>query len=245
MKQIYTFNHLSQIQGLVHGFSTTSLGSMHGGKKGTDAIRPLSISLGIHSRNIVGMEQVHGNSISYVTESAQGKIMESTDGLWSDKTDMFLYGTFADCVPVLFYDTHLHFFGVTHSGWRGTYHEIVRHSVLDFIKHGSDPKDILVGIGPSIRSCCYAISSEIADLFQKKFADFGTDFIIRKNDQYFLDLQKIIYRQLESMGIISGNIEDMAICTRDNSDIFYSYRQQNERQNYKVFAGMIGSYEKN
>ncbi len=240
MDSIYTVKKLSNIPGLVHGFSTILLGNMASGGKGVSSIRSLAELVGISTEDSIGMEQIHGNSVYQAKNIDKGKIIDGVDSLWSNVPQTFLYGTFADCVPVLFYDTHLKMIGIVHSGWRGTYHEVVRHLLLDLIKHGSDPKDILVGIGPSIRICCYIVSHDVAQLFQKKFHEYGNDFLLKKNDQNFLSLQTIIYHQLVSMGIQRENIEDLEICTRDNADIFYSYRKQHVKKNHKVFAGIIG-----
>ena len=42
------------------------------------------------------------------------------DALVTDEAGIPMYTSYADCVPLLFYDPEHHVAGMAHSGWRGT-----------------------------------------------------------------------------------------------------------------------------
>ncbi|RCK10910.1 hypothetical protein DT075_23910 [Bacillus licheniformis] len=46
--------------------------------------------------------------------------LKATDGLYTDRPNLFLALCFADCVPVYFYDPVRSLVGIAHAGWKGT-----------------------------------------------------------------------------------------------------------------------------
>ena len=70
---------------------------------------------------------------------------------------------FADCVPLFFYDPVKKAIGASHSGWRGSVKRIGEKTVRRMEEEfGSNPKDILAVIGPSICKDCYEVSEDVA-----------------------------------------------------------------------------------
>ena len=78
-------------------------------------------------------------------------------------------------------------------------------------------KDIKIYLGPSIKSCCYEIKSDVAKYFDQKF-------IIKNNQKLFLDLESKINDDLFKMGVKHTNIFMSNICTYENKN-FCSYRR--------------------
>ncbi len=76
---------------------------------------------------------------------------------------------FADCVPILYHDPVQKAVGIVHAGWQGTLLEIGKVAVNELVReYGSDPKDLVVGIGPSICGNCYQIGEDVRQIFLKK-----------------------------------------------------------------------------
>ncbi len=237
-KDILQFTKLSKIPGLIHGFSTRQFGSMRPDYPSLEeSLQKFSQSLGIDQDNIIKMHQTHSNNIRWVKPDQAGQRISETDGIFTKETDIFLSVMSADCVPILFYDRQKNYVGAVHAGWRGIYNEILKMAVKELRSNGSDPADLLIGIGPCIRSCCYNISEERAELFYKKFSSYTTGVKIRKK-MIYLDLPEMAKQQLTSEGVPIENIEDCDICTFDNTDKFFSYRK--EGKNFGEFIGIIG-----
>lgn len=138
------------------------------------------------------------------------------DGVVSDIPSQYFLLTFADCVPLLFYDPVRHVLGAAHAGWRGTAAGMAGEMIDALTREfGSEPEDIRVGVGPSIGPCCYEVGPDVARSFQ----DHGYRAVHTGNR---LDLWASTVDQLEAKGVRS--IEVSGLCTACNRDTFYSHR---------------------
>lgn len=247
--RIIQLKNFSEIKNLIHGFSTRDFGSMKpNDPEAIHSLEQFSLTLQIESRNIVKMKQTHSDNIAWVSDdhvrarSIALLQFENVDGILTKEKNRFLSVLSADCMPVLFFDKKNKIAGAVHAGWRGIFNEILIEAVNNLIKRGSSPENILAGIGPCIRSCCYNIAKERAELFKNKYKGAKhhapTNFLEKRNGQLFLDLPAIATKQLMTTGIPEKNIEDCNICTYDNKDLLYSYRR--EGKNFGEFIGIIG-----
>ena len=203
-------------------------------------------AIGIDYRNIVFSKQIHSDTIYVISSKDKGKGLlkksdiDDADGLITNETGIALTTFYADCVPVYFLDPVLKVIAMAHSGWRGTVKQISAKAVCKMKKdYGCDSKNILVGIGPSIKKCCFEVEYPVVEEFEKKLP-FSKEFIFKDNEKigkYNIDLQSIIEKTLVSAGILSYNIENADICTKCNPDLFFSHRNMgNERGS---LAGII------
>ncbi len=95
-----------------------------------------------------------------------------TDGLITNKKDMLLSTTNADCILLLFFDPVKRVIANTHSGWRGTLQRISIKTIKKMEKEfNSKPEDIICCICPSIRKCHFEVEKEVKDSFEKEFQD--------------------------------------------------------------------------
>jgi len=188
----------------------------------------VSSLLNLPIKNVIDVKQVHGNEIvivdTYDTDCYNDRI--EADGLITDLPRLALITYHADCVPVYFVDIAKKVVALAHSGWKGTYYNITGKMIKTFIEsYNSRKEDILIGIGPSIGSCCYEVKGDLVEMFTKRYPNF--DNIIRiDGDKTFLDLWKTIYFQILEEGIPKENIILSNTCTSCNVDKFYSYRKE-------------------
>jgi hypothetical protein len=126
----------------------------------------------------------------------------------------------ADCVPILLFDNKKKVAAAVHAGWKGTQKQIVYKTVLK-MKEVFDCNDITAVIAPSIGTCCYEVSSELAEHFS-----IYTQAIKHTNEKYWLDLPLINKLQLENAGVKSENIEMSNICTSCHNEHFFSHRKE-------------------
>ncbi|WP_025270316.1 peptidoglycan editing factor PgeF [Hippea sp. KM1] len=164
------------------------------------------------AKEIAFINQIHSKDIV----KFDGKNHDA-DGIFTDKVGVFLAIRFADCLPIVLMDTKRRVVMAIHAGWRGSYLGISRNAVDILKRKGSDPKDIIVSIGPHICGNCYEIKSDVAYRFDRKF-------IKSKNGKLYLDLSLVNIEQLTQSGIPNKNIEDLNICTMENES-FFSYRR--------------------
>jgi YfiH family protein len=186
----------------------------------------------INVNNIVFSKQVHEDKVRIVTEEdtkngfgTRDSLMEF-DAMVTDAKNVVLMAFFADCVPVFFYDPVKNVVGIAHSGWRGTVKNI-SSKVIDALEenYGSKAADIKVAIGPSIGYCCFEISEDVYLDFKKVFNN-ENNYRSVGNGKYNIDLWSIITENLIERGLRENNIVNSNICTKCNTDVFFSYRGQ-------------------
>ncbi|RIV28225.1 peptidoglycan editing factor PgeF [Alicyclobacillaceae bacterium I2511] len=181
-------------------------------------------------------QQVHGHKVARVTSQDRGKgaytaenAVSGVDGLVCDSPGVTLGILAADCVPVLFYDPRRGAVGIAHSGWKGTVGHLVRE-VVSVMKQsfGTDPSDLNVCLGPSIRECCYEVGADVA---RHVNTEFGSSFLVasphepKRPDHFMLSLQNCIRSDLMGCGIPQEKIEDFGECTVCHSDYLFSHRE--------------------
>ena len=163
---------------------------------------------------ILSPNQTHSDNVEFVDERNE---YPNTDGLILQNTNDAVYLRFADCTPLIFYDTVQKIAAVSHAGWRGTAQKI---GVKTIEKMQSYPKDIIALIGPAISMCCYEVSEEVRDTLLATVQETEGLFINRN-----VDLKRINAQQLKEIGV--RQIDICPYCTSCDNDLFYSYRKEN------------------
>ena len=196
----------------------------------TENYRLLSNETGIPLDHMVLTRQVHGDKIGIIDKSCcgMGLVRESKlgniDGLITADKNIALVTIHADCVPIYLYDPVKSVIALVHSGWRGTILNIAARAVK-LMKDIYECKagDIMAGIGPHIRKCCFEVHNDVYDLFLKKFPDY--DYLLEASDgKYRIDLGGIITRALAAEGLNGRNIHDIERCTVCEKELFFSHR---------------------
>jgi len=217
-----------------HGFTTKQHGNLHSPNK----IEQYLSSMDIDPKTVTQMRQVHKTNVQIIEEDAVGRIIPQTDGLIYSKKNKYaatVVVRVADCVPLLFADKTMQIIGVAHSGWKGTLGHIAQRMIHTFVLLGSDPKNIMVAIGPSICGKCYEVGSDIAQKFDHEFSNG----IERRNGRFFIDLRRAILEDLERSGVEKKHVDgDKNFCTYEQDEMFYSYRRKKDQ--FGEIIGYIG-----
>ena len=114
---------LADAPGLVHGFSTVALGSV-GLKHATDreavleSRQTFAAVLGLDGADLTTIGSVHGAAVARVDKPVAS--VDDVDGLVTDRDDVALFATYADCYPIVLWDAEKKVAGLVHAGWRGT-----------------------------------------------------------------------------------------------------------------------------
>ncbi|MCF8008344.1 MAG: peptidoglycan editing factor PgeF [Halanaerobiales bacterium] len=203
-------------------------------------------TLNYNPLKIIYGEQVHLNQIKIVNntliknnEKGNETILKGIDGLISKKSDNILAGLFADCVPIFVFDIKTKVFALFHSGWKGTYQQILTKGLNYFTKRlNSSIEDIHVVIGPSISVNHYQVSKNLIKIFKDKFK--YNDYYKVNSDRYYLDLKKLNFNLARSFKIKESNIYLTDYCTFRDDKLYYSYRRNNKTGRMAAFISQIG-----
>ncbi len=222
---------LNQFPNLTQGFTTKDNGNLafHVNDSKIKVIqnhKQLAVDLSYNVDNLVHMKQVHQTQVHIVQDSDNFYTTPICDALITNKKNTPLMVMVADCSPLLFYDSEKEVIAVVHAGRAGAFFNIVKATLESFKEYfDSDVKDIYVSIGPSIGECCYEVGSEIYE----ETKDLALDFAIsEKKNSYFLNISKILHKQLLESGIKEENIEFSSQCTACNTKEYFSYRAEGQ-----------------
>lgn len=185
--------------------------------------------MGLPFERVVGLEQVHGANIVRIGQTEAGKgsrssltALKGSDAAITDKPGLVLTIRTADCAPLFFLDPKRRAIGIAHVGWRGASERLASKMVQAIRRQFlSRPEDLIVGIGPMIRPCCYQVGPEFQGVFGA--------FIEKRESGLYFDLIGWIYDELSSEGISRAQIYDSFFCTSCSNDLFPSYRKEGNK----------------
>ncbi len=173
--------------------------------------------------------QVHSADV-VVAESARPVDLahQKADIILTGNPSVTLYMRFADCVPVMLYDPVRAAVGMAHAGWLGTVRGASRVAVEAMHSNfGSEPRDILAAIGPSIGPDHYQVGADVLGRVAAAFGDDSDRLVQRRDGAAYLDLWSANRLQLESAGV--RHIELAGLCTACHTDDWFSHRAENGR----------------
>ncbi|KAM3934355.1 purine nucleoside phosphorylase LACC1 [Leptodactylus fuscus] len=152
------------------------------------------------------------------------------DGIVTNHKGVTIAAPGADCIPILFCDPVRRACGAAHSGWKGTLLGVSMATVNAMIsEYGSDVKDILVVLGPSVGPCCFTLVQEEAKAFHEIDPQCVRQPEIPKP---YVDIRRATRILLERGGILPENIQDdtildksknVTLCTSCHPDTFFSH----------------------
>lgn len=255
------FEHLAKISDLCHAVFTRRRGFSAAPFKGLNASSTTGDDVEVVRRNkaaivealglpLIGAKPVHGNTTITVERAdlwsehgdpatAAGLLQSrlrhvSADAMLSDVPGFALCWAFGDCAPILLYDPAHRAFALVHAGWRGTAGAIAPRAIAAMSRrYGTRAADLLVGIGPTIGSCCYEVNEQVRARFAANPLAWETArFVERAPDVgaegtgLYLDIAAANYRQLLAAGVDPEHIEMSGYCTGCQTDMFFSHRRE-------------------
>ncbi|MCP4352430.1 MAG: peptidoglycan editing factor PgeF [Desulfobacterales bacterium] len=243
----FHFPNLAEFSGIQHGIFT---------RKGGNSSKPFSslnvtlglgdseaavrqnrseISQAMGGKELVFASQVHGTKVLVLSNNNNPGWKTGTknpgDAIVTNIPMKPLVIQVADCQAVLMYDPVRQVIANVHSGWRGSINNIIGAAADVMIKKfDCNPSDIVAGIGPSLGPCCAEFvnyEKEIPEKFWKY-----------KNSSDHFDFWWVSKDQLCNAGVLAENIYSGNMCTKCNTDLFFSYRGEGVTGRFAVVAGL-------
>jgi len=184
--------------------------------------------LNILESRLVFQNQIHSDNSAYVESTL---FLENNDALYTDKKNLYLCLTVADCLPVFLYHPGGIIIAI-HSGWKGSHGKIVYKTVKKVSEHfGLNVSEFIAYIGPGLSVENFEVGKEVADLF-------GNDVIKIRKNKYYFDNKLENKNQLMKAGVREINIEISEYCTYKEEKLFHSYRRNGIRAGRML--GVIG-----
>ena len=213
--------------------------------------KKLCNAINVDYTNIIKTNQEHTNNTAIVNSKINIgkpdinlKQYNNTDALLTNKPNLVLSTTNADCILLLFFDPITKTIANTHSGWRGTLQRISVKTIETMEREfNCKTENIICCICPSIRKCHFEVDKDVKDMFEYEFKDLKSeelcDIIQEKipNEKWNIDTVLINKIMLQKLGLKQENIIDSGICSVCNSDMIHSYRV--EKKGYGLNTAII------
>lgn len=233
--------------GIKHAYTLKSEGIdfRSDSKQEKESYQKLFESIGLNIKTYVKPQQRHTDNVTCIDKIMKTEELLRTDGIITNKENITLVTTNADCILFLFYDPVKKVIANVHSGWRGTFQKIGEKAIIKMIEQYScNPENIEVYICPSIRKCHFEVDEDVKKECEEifKYTEKTNEFIekgeIKSGKQkYFIDtvfINKILFL---NQGIKENNIYDCDICSVCNCDKIRSYRA--EGKDFKLATSII------
>ena len=193
--------------------------------------------------NIHLLKQVNSNKIITINDTLDLETKTGDCLITKEKcTSLWIYT--ADCIPILIADIKTRNIAACHCGLKGLKKNIILKTLKKFEEEGSDKKNLIIAIGPSIIGENYQINlKDINDLIIEFLGNNHTErnslveinkeeqIPLYKKDIYpgklLFDIQAGAILQLYKIGIQRSQINLNRICTYSNPTLFHSFRRNN------------------
>ncbi len=196
---------------------------------------------GFCAEKTVYTKQEHTDVVVRVDEKNAGmgvwreRFPFGVDGLVTRTPHLPLLAYFADCLPVLFYDSITRAVGICHSGWRGTVLEIAKKTVQKMqTEFGTEPQNVCAAIGPGIGKCCFLVDAPVYEAFYHAFPE-QNGYAEKTGEKYKIDLAAAVEGSLRAAGVTK--IIKADLCTACEKDTFFSHRASGGKRG--LFAAVI------
>ena len=117
--------------------------------------------------------QTHSNNVKIIDENTEKYYYEKQDdidGFLTKRKDIAIFTFYADCLPIFVYDKENQVIGVWHSGWPGTFKQIMKSGLLEMKKnYGTKIENVIMALGIGIGQKDYEVGNEFYDKFMEKF----------------------------------------------------------------------------
>ena len=183
-----------------------------------DLLQALAFETIVHAR------QVHETRIVVHEQLGTGvrEVEGSADGHATADSGVLLAVTVADCVPIYLLDEDVRAVALLHGGWHGIAAGILPRGItLLGTSWRTDPRRLLVHLGPAICGACYEVGPEV-------FSALGVEVPSRATP---VDVRGVLAQQAEAAGVPPENITVSGLCTLCGDGNLFSHRGgRSERQ---------------
>ena len=177
------------------------------------------------NKTMLSCYQTHSDNVVLVDENTNSDYFPNTDGILTSNKNAAVLTKYADCLPIFIYDEETKIFGAVHSGWKGSFQEIVKRAIEKINPKDLSTINILFGIGISCEK--YNVGKEFYEDFKNKFSKEIVDKVFSiKNNEFFFDNQLFNYYLLKEYGIKEEKMFLNNRCTF--SENFHSFRRDKE-----------------
>jgi hypothetical protein len=219
-----SFSPLLSFNFVSHGFVIKSKEQNPSTQVKRITLKKLIKRISAEEKHVIIPQQIHGNECLTIKKGEELKRKYKGDAILTNRRDIFLTVSVADCLPIFLVEPKRKVVGLVHAGWRGTLLGIAKGTIRKAKNEfGCKPEDFTLLFGPAIQKCCYEISEVMAILFDED----GLTRMPREKPK--LDLIYANLKQFLNCGVKRKKIFATNDCTLCNKDMFHSFRRDGDK----------------
>ena len=211
------------------GVSTGELAGLntgYGSSDDRDAVaenRARAIAAVLPKAELATVHQVHSPDAVVVDQPWPQAERPHADAMVTNRPNLLLGISTADCAPVLLADAEAGVVGAAHAGWRGALAGVTDSVIAAMEGLGAKRERIAASVGPCIGRSSY----EVDEAFRERFLGLDPDnerfFIGGPAERPHFDLGAYVASRLAAAGI--AGVEALGLDTYTDPDRFFSYRR--------------------
>jgi YfiH family protein len=218
---VIQLQNLQAVPGVRHGFATRR------GRLEDVAPAPVGRLRQVHGADVLALpHDTAAREPFYRTTVGE---RPPADALMTDVLGATVAVAVADCLPILFADPRARVVAAVHAGWRGLAAGVIENTVAAMTStYGSNPSDVVVGIGPAIGPCCFEVGPEVIEAFAERGYEAEARVSAREGARPHADLGGVAAAILRRLEVPDESVIDAAVCTLCNSEWLWSYRRDGD-----------------
>ncbi|PPR47677.1 MAG: Laccase domain protein YfiH [Alphaproteobacteria bacterium MarineAlpha5_Bin9] len=189
-------------------------------------------ALGLEKTKLKFINQIHSNKIYMINKKNINKPLVG-DAIITSTSDISLAILTADCAPIFLIDIKNNLICAIHSGWRGSYNDIV-HKTINKIKQTKKNNRLIAIIGPCLDQKNFEVDKKFYYKFLKKNLLYKK-FFIKKSIKYLFDMRGLLRYQLLKYGV--KKVINIKLNTYSKKTLFFSHRRS--KQNNQNYSGRM------
>jgi len=210
---------LSRLPHISHGFETRT------GRLADVAPRPIARLHQVHGADVLRLPAEDGALAPFLRPAPADR--PEADALMTNRTGVTVAVAVADCVPMLIADRRGLAVAAVHGGWRGLAAGVLENTIAAMgTEFGSEPADLVMGIGPAIGPCCFEVGPEVLEAFATR--GYGEHVAVAVAGPVganpYVNLPAVARQVALDCGVPADAIATADLCTLCNSDWLWSYR---------------------
>ena len=227
-KKIKKFNNLNHcFFSKKNGFSKGIYKSLNCGKGSKDKkiciaknLNFVARKMNVEPKNLILMHQTHSNKVMEINKNNYRKRIIA-DAMVTKLKGISIGVLTADCVPILLYDVENKIIGCIHAGWKGSFKNIIKNTILKIKRMGSKNK-IYACVGPCIGKKSYEVDNRFYQLFISKNRKNKIYFSNKNKFKKLFNLRKFVTDKLEKFKVIVDQVNFDTFSEKNN---FFSFRR--------------------
>lgn len=178
---------------------------------------------GNSKHKLVTLNQQRTANVVVVTKNNIPSVNHEGDALITKEPNLILGVVTADCVPILLTDPKEKTIAAIHAGHNGAFLGIIENTINTLVQMGTNPKNIVAALGPSIKQQSYEVKTDFYNKFLKQTKN-NENFFYYNNSKncYFFSLQQYIINKLNNLDVTI--IEELHFNTFTAPLLFFSHR---------------------